>query len=322
MDDPFCLHPDINALPALFTDPPLTCHPWTNYALNGKIDRQVMAEHIRAMRARCGYGGFGPWTFPNLSEPAYLSDDYADLFRDMLSLAREHGMQMLIYDEGFPTGSLGGKFALRFPELVMHRLDIVEHRVSAGAVELPVPTGALMAAVALEMGSGQRVDLQPFIVGWPHAGQQRALRWRAPAGDWRVMFFVCVADGVLLDYLNPEAVRAYMAMSYAPLAGQFSPAFGETIPLLFFDDIALVYTRNGRAWTSSFNPAYSRKNTASLRSCSIPRYGTELGRTPGPATCSLRVSRRVAGGQLCRHLCTPGARRATAHHRPLGGIIS
>ena len=65
-----------------------------------------------------------------------------------------------------------------------------------------------MGVVAMNAATQERIDLTRHV----EAG---SLAWSVPAGTWKVMIFVCVRDGWdRVDYLNPEAVKRFIELTY------------------------------------------------------------------------------------------------------------
>ena len=90
--------------------------------------------------------------------PAYLSDEYFDLYEFAADTAERLGMKLTLYDEyWFPSGYVNGEIAARHPECLSKRLDMTAEDVEGpAAVRRPVPPGRLMAAVAMEEGTKER----------------------------------------------------------------------------------------------------------------------------------------------------------------------
>jgi hypothetical protein len=111
-----------------------------------------------------------------------------------------------------------------------------------------VPEGTLMGAVAMAAATKQRIDITASI-------KDGTLRWNVPAGEWKVMVFTCVRDGGdgLVDYLEPKAVNAFIALTYQAYHDAMPDQFGTTIDGAFYDEPAFYHVQGGRAWTENFN---------------------------------------------------------------------
>ena len=75
------------------------------------------------------------------------------------------------------------------------------------------------------------------------------------------MLFVCVPDGAggLVDYLDPEAVRKFIELTYEKYYAAFPEHFGKTIDSAFYDEPTFHWVQGGRAWTPAFNARFAEK---------------------------------------------------------------
>ena len=236
-----------------FENPPIQYRSRPLYWLNAPLEPDVLREQIHAMRDKCGFGGFAPLTLRS-ARPEYLTEAYFDRYRLMLETAEQLGLKVIFYDDiNFPTGTAGGRLAEQYPDCMLKNLRKVEEEIVGPLTMIrPVPEGTLMAAVAMETETQRRIDLAGFI-------QDDTMRWEAPSGTWKVMFFVCVTEGQFVDYLDAEAVKRWMSLTYDEFAKHFGGYFGKTIVQSFFDDAAMVYTSGGRTWTTSLNRRFKKK---------------------------------------------------------------
>ena len=226
-----------------------------------RITREGIDEQMAGFVRRCGYGGFSILPFGPRLAPEYLSGDYFELYRHTARKAAELGVTLSLYDEyGFPSGSGGWvnadgvpRFANRYPDLTLKRLDKIEEELDGGAVyDRPLSdAGTLMAVVAMETSDKRRIDLSDRIA-------DGRIVWQVPDGRWKVMQFVCVEDPDRnMDYLSADAARAYIEMTHEAYYGRMPEEFGTTITGTFFDEPTL-YRAEGRCWTPSFNDDFAR----------------------------------------------------------------
>lgn len=237
-----------------FANPLAQHRSWPLYWLNAPLKPAALREQIQAMRDQCGFGGFAPLTL-RTAKPDYLTEEYFERYALMLETAESLGLKIIFYDDiNFPTGTAGGRLAKQFPDSTLKNLRKVEKEIiGPRQVELPVPGRTLMAAVAMESQTKQRIDLAGFI-------KDAKLTWNMPVGTWKVMFFVCEPQSEFVDYLDPEAVKRWMTLTYDQFYKRFSRHFGTTITQSFFDDAAMVYTSGGRTWTTGFNEKFKHKH--------------------------------------------------------------
>lgn len=122
------------------------------------MDIDTVLEIIQKSAEESGYAGFA--ILPNWQSD-YMSEEYFAFYGKVLEKAKELGLTMCLYDEnGFPSGPAGGQLAARYPDSTTKRLDMVEADVSDGStVQLILPDGRYMGAVAMNMDTYERVDI-------------------------------------------------------------------------------------------------------------------------------------------------------------------
>lgn len=245
-----------------FQTTPLSVRPNPLWFWNDTQVEPIELSRQMAGYKEAGYGGLSILPFGKNFKPDYLTDAYFDVYRHCLEEAEKLGLTLWVYDEyGFPSGTAGdingdgnGRFKQKYPAHTYKRLDKIEYKLNAKAVfEKELPQGLLMAAVAMDSLTFERIDLINCI----EAGK---LKWQAPdTGHWKLMLFVCVDAGIsIVDYMCPEAVELYINMTHDEYYRRFSNYFGNTIVGTFFDEPTLYYAQ-GRAWTPDFNTKFEAK---------------------------------------------------------------
>lgn len=246
--------PDAESLQRDFADPPAQWKSRPLWFWNGPLDQSTTSA-IMEKSVESGYFGFGILPTKDTGVP-FMSPEYLRHYRHAVDTAARLGLKMCLYDEfWFPSGSAGGLLKERYPEALSKRLDLVETAFAGPApVNLEIPAGALMAAVAMQTDTKERVDLSPYV-------RDRSLVWQAPDGPWQVMFFVCVPDGArdLVDYLDPESVGKFVSLTYDEYYATFPEHFGKTIDSAFYDEPTFHWVEGGRAWTLAFNQRFQEK---------------------------------------------------------------
>jgi len=251
-----------------FVEPPIAYWPRPLWFWNDtRVEIATLREQMRQSRDLSKYGGFGILPFGKGFGPDYLGEEYFSLYGKVLDTARQFGMTMSLYDEyGFPSGSAGAPnssdvslFATRFPELTLKRLDKHEDTVIGPArYASTLPAGRVMSVVAMRADGIERVDLS----GRADEGR---IEWDVPEGTWKVMCFVCVADGYPgCDYLDPSAVEKFVEITHQAYYERFKEHFGTTIDSTFHDEPTL-YRGNGRTWTPRFNERFEARYGLDLR---------------------------------------------------------
>jgi len=237
-----------------FAEPPLafkTRPLWFwNAPPSGDQTRAIMAASRDS-----GYDGFGILPTDKMGLE-FMSPAFLDRYQEAVDAAAELGQRMCLYDEfWFPSGSAGGQLAKQYPDALGKRVDMVTHDVAGPRpFSTAVPPGTLMAAVAMNQATKERLDL----TGQVRDGQ---LAWEAPAGAWQVMLFTCVPDGArgLVDYLDSAAVGRFIELTYEKYYQKFPQHFGRTIDSAFYDEPTFHWIQGGRAWTPAFNARFQAK---------------------------------------------------------------
>lgn len=247
------------ALEKQFKNPPNPYKPMPFWHINGELT----TEGIRKQIKDASEAGFTGITLLPLAEkspsrpgtsPKFLSEDYFARFQDMLDVAEELGMEVILYDDNdFPTGMAGGKLGELYPEHTMKRLDLIETVITGPAIFTDsVKAIKLMAAVAMNTETLERIEISGFV-------KNQVLTWQVPAGKWKIMLFPMVKDSwhkayPVVDYLDTTAVRKMINLTYDEYASQFSSSFGNTIKMTFFDDVG--FWRHPKTWTGKFNEKF------------------------------------------------------------------
>jgi hypothetical protein len=242
-----------------FADPPLRWKSRPLWFWNGPPSPEKTRAILEACKER-GYYGVG--ILPaNGMKLGFMTLEFLDQYQAAVEHAARLGMKLCLYDEfWFPSGSAGGLLAKKYPEALGKRLDMVAADVTGPkSVELAAPAGvvAVMAAVALNAATKERKNLSDRV-------RDGKLAWDAPAGDWKVMLFACVRDGAkgLVDYLDPDAVKRFVELTYQGYHDKFPSHFGTTIESAFYDEPTFHWLQGGRAWTPAFNDKYRKQHGA------------------------------------------------------------
>ena len=240
---------------AEFEAPPFRYQSRPLWFWNGKLD----ADKTRTLVAACktaGYYGMGILPSKGMGFD-FMSPEFLKQYKVAIDEAGKLGMKMCLYDEfWFPSGSAGGLLAKHHPEALGKRLDMLATDVN-GPKEFTqaLPTGTLMGVVAMETATKKRLDITAAV-------KDGTLRWKVPAGEWKVMIFTCVRDGGggLVDYLEPKAVEAFIALTYQAYHDAMPAHFGTTIDSAFYDEPAFYHVQGGRAWTERFNERFRERH--------------------------------------------------------------
>ena len=189
--------------------------------------------------------------------PRYLSPEHLALTKFAIEEARKRGMKVWLADEGsYPSGFAGGKISEQYPQLAMQGI-VADTRISVApgqTIPLPAPPGTLGALTLTQARPAANTQPQPTTAEvLPIQGGQIKLM-APPEGRSEVLLvrhvfrssptrYINRADGTyskdslysLIDYLNPDATRAFLKTTHEVYKELFGQEFGKTV-LGFFGD--------------------------------------------------------------------------------------
>lgn len=234
-----------------FQYPDREFYPRPLWFWNDRPTEEALADIMDTAEEKSAYGGFGILSY-EATELAYMGEEYLNTYEFVLKKAEEKNLKLCLYDEWwFPSGSAGGLLKQRYPEACAKRLDKVEYEAS-GHVEIALPGGKLMAAVAMNMETRQILNLRENIQG-------ENLVWDAEGDNWKVMLFSCVlSDWDNINYLDPEAVKKFIEVTHEAYYARFGKYFGSVIDSSFYDE-PQMYAVGGRMWVDNFNELFMER---------------------------------------------------------------
>ena len=246
--------PSLREAAANFKTPPReygAIQPFASW--NGPDARERMVADLDRLAAN---GMFVVNLAPGRGEPKYLSLEHMSLVKFAVQEAEKRGMKLWIQDESdYPSGFAGGKISEEYPQLTMQGLDAdIRIKVMPGqTLTMPTPPDVLGALAVFEpTGAVVQVPIDSSNI-----------HWRAPAPPpgasgypkpWELILVRHIfrssptrnnnrANGTrakdsqysLIDYLNPDATRAFLKVTHETYKAAVGDAFGKTI-LGFFGD--------------------------------------------------------------------------------------
>ena len=215
---------------------------WT---MNGHVTKEEAKVQLddfldKGIREFFLYPSFG------LEAPDFLSEEWFAFVAFLLEECSRRGMALWIYDElNWPSGTAGGRLCREFPQYKMRTMR--KHSLTLAPGERWSPDASkeyLWAGVFRENeAKPHEVSVRQVFVN----DSQQSLRLVA-IEKWLVDDqFLCAMgtnstrnESGIMDALNPEAVRAWMSITYFPYAEHFPEAMGKTIRGFFFDEPTMV----------------------------------------------------------------------------------
>ena len=242
-----------------FKTPPRQYKPMPFWHINGKLTTEIIRQQMKDAND-AGFTGVSFLPLASRGEghpgttPRFLSEEYFARYQDLLDVAQELDMEVILYDDNdFPSGMAGGIMQEKYPDLTMKRLDKIEHHLTGPTLFTDtIPGVQLMSAVAINRATQERIELSAFV-------KDMVIRWQAPEGDWTLMLFPLMKDSfhqayLCMDFMDTLSVRSMINETYEKYKARFGGYFGNTIKTTFFDDVG--FWEHPRCWTPLFNDKF------------------------------------------------------------------
>ena len=254
--------PSLREVAANFKAPPHeygAIQPFASW--NGPDPQEVRARIVRDFDRLAQNGIFVVNLSPGRGEPKYLSPAHMDQVKFTVQEAAKRNMRLWLQDESdYPSGFAGGNISRLYPQLAMQGIvaDIRVHVVPGQTLTMPAPSDTLAIFATKTSQDGKIQGVIPIPV--PANGQ---LTWIVPAQGstpneprltWEVVFVRHIyissptrnfnrEDGTrakdalypLIDYLDPEATRAFLKITHETYRQAVGDQFGRIV-LGFFGD--------------------------------------------------------------------------------------
>jgi len=249
--------PTLREAAANFKTPPReygAIQPFASW--NGAEPAEIRQRIVQDLDRLSANGIFVVNVSPGRGEPKYLSPEHMAQMKFVVQEAAKRNMRLWIQDESdYPSGFAGGLMSAQYPQLTMQGLvaDIQIEVMPGQTLKMPVPPDTLAAlAVYPSTGAVEAVKLDSGGISWrAPAPPQGAAGYPKP---WELTLVRHVfrssptrsnnrEDGTrakdsqyaLIDYLNPDATRAFLKVTHESYKAAVGDQFGKTI-LGFFGD--------------------------------------------------------------------------------------
>lgn len=240
-----------------FKNPPSRFCPMPFWHINGVLTEKGITKQMTDAKVKAGFGGVA--VLPRTTtRPVFLSEGYFKKYQYILKTAKDLKMNVILYDDiNFPSGTANGQLYDKFPGDLRKELNKSEYmRTGPEMCQISVPDGELMASVAINLNTLERINLKPFI-------NEEVLRWNVPDGEWKIMFFLCKTavtdmEHMTVDYLDTASIRNFIHLTYDKYAKHFGFYFQNTIKQTFYDDVGFWHAE--RTWTNNFDKKFEEIN--------------------------------------------------------------
>ncbi len=253
--------PTLAELSDKMLNPPSQYSTTVTWGWDGNMTREVIARDLdklhevgfRAVTIEPGYNMAGK----------YLSEAWFQSIKMAVEEAKKRGMHIWIIDEGkYPSGFAGGKFSQERPDLKMQALTVQRFTWGSSTIGEPL-SGTALSAIAYnrETKATQNVEISGGKVNFT-----------PPPGTWQIMIAQSQfktsptrsannptkgKDGSasLMDYLNPEATKQFLAWTEEEYKKYIGDEFGKTVLGFRGDEPAFSYT----PWTPKLPEVFKAK---------------------------------------------------------------
>ena len=234
---------------------------------NGEMDDEEIRRQVGEMSEQ-GLRGFLIHPRQGMEVP-YLSEMYFEKVRTAVEAAKEHQMEVWLYDEfPYPSGISGGKVTLEHPEYACLELTKTCQVCHGGeTARVYGPWGRVVMARAYRMEEGrcrwdEFIDLKDFVgsgyvqdvfqmSGLTKYNKKRYFQgelsqflcWNVPEGDWKIYLYTEVVMKHFkyfenfIDPLNPDAVKCFLETTHEKYRQYIGDEFGKTVRGVFTDEV-------------------------------------------------------------------------------------
>ena len=229
-----------------FRQPPLTFRGAPFWSWNDQLQVDELARQVRDMKAH-GMGGFFMHSRDGL-ETVYMGPEWLECIRETVRVAKEEGMGAWLYDEDrWPSGAAGGLVPARGGDAFRAKVLTVEE-----CAALPQDASDVLALFAVTLRDGHLTALRRLRDQSSLKSGETLLVFRREVSGPSEWF----NDDTYADNLNPDAVAAFIDITYEAYRKEVGQEFGKAVPGIFTDEpnIANATIRSGRRplpWTDS-----------------------------------------------------------------------
>ncbi|MEW5718058.1 MAG: glycosyl hydrolase [Chloroflexota bacterium] len=210
-----------------FRQPPLALRGAPFWSWNDKLQVDELARQVRDMQAH-GMGGFFMHSRDGL-ETVYMGPEWLACIRETVRVAQETGMSAWLYDEDrWPSGAAGGRVPARGGDAFRIKVLTVEE-----CAALPQDQSDVVAIFAVAL-RGRTITALRRV-----RDQSSALK----SGETYLVFRREISapsewfnDDTYADNLNPDAVAAFIDITYEAYRKEIGDEFGKTVPGIFTDE--------------------------------------------------------------------------------------
>lgn len=226
----------------MFSDPPPEFRPTPLWVWNEDMTSEKITTQLRDLKEK-GFGGVFVHPRPGLITP-YLSEEWLSLFKETVSLGRELGMKIWIYDENsYPSGFAGGLVPAARPEFARSGLK-------ATVLKSPSLSGVKTPVCLLQQQGQEFLDITDRVrageKGWPEGRYWLFEVVQQEPSPWYGGF-------TYVDLMRPGVTEVFLHLTLEAYKRVVGEEFGLTVPGTFQDEAEIAPA--GGAWAVNYTPA-------------------------------------------------------------------
>ncbi|MBN1351756.1 hypothetical protein JXJ21_20250 [candidate division KSB1 bacterium] len=273
---------NLNRASELFKNPPIECRPVPFWFWNDHLDpRRLIWQYDHLVDA--GMAGAVLHARGGLDPDEYLDQRWFSAVAAVVEHAKKRGTLIWLYDElGWPSGTAGGKIPQQNPQWRMIHLKLFDgnfHTID----DIQQQPGELVAAFVVTKSDPNhgiqrrndggislvpdRIEVLPIPL---------PLNYENLHGE-RLFLFRKVALESVLNYLDPDATRAFIESTHEKYFQCFGEYFGTTITHSFMDEAGMFASIAELPWDHQFNEKFKARRGYSL----MPNLPALFFDTPG-----------------------------------------
>ncbi|KLU40857.1 MAG: glycosyl hydrolase [Limnochordia bacterium] len=216
---------------------------------NGELDYEEMEYQLRELHSK-GIPGIFIHSRFGLEVP-YLSDEWFKRVQFTIDKAKELGMQVWIYDEkNWPSGTVGWEIPTKHPDLQQRYLELVildfngpffTYLEGTDSRYLDLEDSEPICAYGVRAEEFEAGEIKEIIDVTPNLSFDKVIPWEAPAGRWKLLYFVERRAKWYIDALNPESTKKFIEYTHEQYKKWIGHEFGKGMPGFYTDEPAMHY---------------------------------------------------------------------------------
>lgn len=235
-----------------FKNPPAEMGILPFWFWNGEMDEKEMEWQMKEYKDRGITGLFIHGRFGE--KIGYLSDIWMERVKFAVEKAKEIGIDTWVYDEmNWPSGTAERQVPKQFPNLKQKYLELVALNVEGPLFTFLeatdsryVNTGDSKPIAAYACSDKEyNTSIKNLIDLNANLSFNKVIPWEAPAGKWRLLYFLEKEVDYYIDALNPESTSKFIELTHEKYKKSVGSDFGTVVPGFYTDEPAMHYYHVG-----------------------------------------------------------------------------